>query len=154
MMTARRFLAATALLAALVAGCLSATQQRQDNLMRVARSFNDDWRWGRWEAMAAVMPREDAAAFRARVTALQKELQLADFEVLQVNFASDAESATVTARFEWYLKRDPTVRDTTIEEQWEHRDGLWQVVKLRRVQGDRFGLVTEPSAPPAAAPAP
>ena len=126
-------------------GCLGTTQRREETLVRMARTFNDDWRWGRWEAMTTVMPRMDAAAFRGRVAALESELQLADFEVTSVNFAPDSNSATVTARFEWYLKRDPRVRDTTVEERWEWRDGQWQVVKLRRVRGDRFGLVTEPT---------
>jgi hypothetical protein len=140
----------TLLAVTLAGGCLSTTQRREDNLVRLARTFNDDWRWARWEAMATVMPKMDAAAFRGRVAALESELQLADFEVIQVNFGPGSDSALVTARFEWYLKRDPRVRDTTVEERWEHRDGAWQVVKLRRVRGDRFGLVTEPTTPPPA----
>ena len=135
-----------ALLASLLAsGCLGTTQRREENLVRMARTFNDDWRWGRWEAMTAVMPKLDAAAFRGRVSTLEKELQLADFEVTSVTFAPDSQSAIVVARFEWYLKRDPRLRDTTVEERWEWRDEAWQMVKLRRVQGDRFGLVTEPT---------
>jgi hypothetical protein len=47
-MTSRWILGALAL-----AGCLSATQRREDDLIREARTFNDDLRWARWEAMCA-----------------------------------------------------------------------------------------------------
>ncbi len=144
---------AAALLAllALASGCLSVTQRREDVLIRQARIFNDDWRWARWDAMASSMSKEDAAAFRQRVDALNDELVLADFEVTSVTFASGSDSATVVSQFEWYLKRDPRVRATTVEQRWEHRNGDWKVVSIRRTRGDRFGLVTEPMATPAAA---
>jgi len=34
-----------------LAGCFSATQRREDDLMRDARMFNDDLRWARWDSM-------------------------------------------------------------------------------------------------------
>ena len=69
---------------------------------------------------------------------------LADFEVTSVTFATGSDAATVVAKFEWYLKHDPRVRVTTVEQRWEHKDGDWRVVALRRSRGERFGLVTEP----------
>jgi hypothetical protein len=146
---ARAVVAAAVLVAA---GCVNTTHRREDTLVRQARTFNDDWRWSRWDAMTAAMPREDAAAFRARVEAIEDELMLADFEVTSVTFAPESNAATVVARLEWYYKRDPILRHTTVEETWEQRDGTWKVVKLRRTRGDRFGLVTEPIASPDAGP--
>jgi hypothetical protein len=130
-------------------GCFTAQQQREDVLIKQARMFNDDWRWARWEAMATVMPAEDAAAFRKRAQAVDEQLVLADYQVDAIEFAPDKQSASVTAWFEWYLKRDPTVRKTTVAERWEFRDGQWLMVSIRRTRGDRIGLVTEASpAPP------
>jgi hypothetical protein len=147
-------------LLALAAGCLSTTQRREDILLRQARMFNDDWRWARWDAMASSMSRDDAAAFRLRVEAVEEQLVLTDYEVTSITFASGSDSATVVSRFEWYLKRDPRVRATTVEQKWENKDGNWKVTSLRRTRGERFGLVTEPVAspdpatpPPAPAPA-
>jgi hypothetical protein len=137
-----------------LAGCMSTTQRREDTLIRVARTFNDDWRWARWDAMTTAMPRDDAARFRDRVANVEDQLVLTDFEVTSVTFASGSGAATVVARFEWYYKSDPRLRATTVEERWEHRDGDWRVVGLRRARGDRFGLVTEPIAPPDAGPPP
>jgi hypothetical protein len=103
--------------------------------------------------MAGVMPREDGTAFLARAQSLEGELVVADFEVTSINFIEESKAAMVVAKFEWYLKRDPRIRKTTVEQRWENRDGRWQVMKLRRTRGDRFGLVTEPLAgTPAPAP--
>jgi hypothetical protein len=138
-----------ALVAGLAGACFTASQRREEVLIKQARMFNDDWRWARWEAMATSMPREDAVAFQKRVQALEEELVLANYEVLQIAFDPGGDAATVSAWFEWYLKRDPIVRKTTVSERWEHKDGQWQVVSIRRTRGDRFGLVTEPVAVPA-----
>ena len=137
-------------------GCaVTTTQRREELLVQNARAFNDDWRWARWDAMAGVMPKQDGTAFLARVQSLESELVVADFEVTSINFLDESKAANVVARFEWYLKRDPRIRNTTIEQRWENDDGRWQVTKLRRTHGDRFGLVTEPaSSDPGAATAP
>jgi hypothetical protein len=129
-------------------GCFAASQHREELLIKQARMFNDDWRWERWEAMTTVMPREDAVAFQRRVQAVEEQLVLANYEVIAIEFDADKQGATVSAWFEWYLKRDPIVRKTTVAQRWEQRDGQWQVVKIRRTRGDRFGLITEPAAVP------
>jgi hypothetical protein len=79
---------------------------------------------------------------------MEDELVLADFEVTSVTFAGGSDAATVVSKFEWYLKRDPRLRVTTVEQRWEHKDGDWRVVALRRTRGERFGLVTEPISSP------
>jgi hypothetical protein len=144
---------AVAVMAA-AACAVTTSQRREEVLIQNARSFNDDWRWGRWNTMAGMMPAEDGAAFLARAQALESELVLADFEVMSIDFLDASQAAKVVAKFEWYLKRDPTVRNTTVEQRWENKDGRWQVVQLRRTRGDRFGLVTEPLASPTPAPKP
>jgi hypothetical protein len=148
---ARALVTAAAVLAT-AAGCMGTTQRREDTLVKQAREFNDDWRWARWDQMTTSMPREDAATFRRRVQNIEDELVLADFEVTSVTFAGGSDAAIVVAKFEWYYKRDPRLRNTTIEQRWEHRDGGWVVVGLRRARGDRFGLVTEPMTQPDAGP--
>jgi hypothetical protein len=128
-------------------GCVTmpGAPRREELLIQSARAFNDDWRWARWDSMTGVMPKEDATAFLARAQTLESELVVADFEVTSINFLEESKAAKVVAKFEWYLKRDPVIHNTTVEQRWEHTDGRWQVVKLRRTRGDRFGLVTEPA---------
>jgi hypothetical protein len=129
-----------------LAACATA-QRREDVLDEHARLFNDDLRWGRWEQVAGAMPRDEGEAFLARAQGLEAELVMADFNVSSITFHDGGNAATVVAKFEWYLKRDPVVRNTTIEEAWQWQGGRWVMNKLRRTRGDRFGLVTEPVAP-------
>lgn len=142
----RRLLAL--LLAPLAGGCFSVTQRREESLVREARDFNDDLRWARWEAASAIMPQDERVAFLKRVDLVDKELVFADYEVTSITFAPRSEGATVVARFEWFLRGDPRVRDTTVEQRWEHRAGRWQMVEIRRTRGDRIALVTEKVEPP------
>jgi hypothetical protein len=147
-MTTRRRLALLVAAAAIAAGCLTPTQRREDTLVREARLFNDDFRWGRFEQLTNSLPRQDAQKFLALVGAVGDDLTLADFEVASITFASGSEAATVLVKFEWYLRREQIVRGTMLEQRWEHQDGRWVVARQRRVRGDKFPLVPEP--PPAA----
>lgn len=133
------------LVSASVTACFGTNQRRQEVLVQNARAFNDDWRWGRWDSMAGAMPREDATAFLSRAQTLEPELVVADFEVTSITFSDQASRAVVVAKFEWYMKRDPVIKNTTVEQLWQFLDNRWQVTKIRRTRGDRFGLVLEPA---------
>ncbi len=129
-------------------GCLSATQRREDDLIRDARMFNDDLRWARWDQMGATMPPDEKRLFLERVELVGTDLVMCDFEVKSVNFEKESNAATVTAYVEWYIKTDPSVRHVTLEQRWENRTGRWIMVKQRRSHGDRFPLVPEPVSKP------
>jgi hypothetical protein len=135
-----------AVLGLALAGCFSATQKREDDLVRDARMFNDDLRWARWDQMASSMPAEDKRLFLARVDLVGPDLVICDFEVKSVHFATGSSAATVTVYVEWYIKSDPSLRNATLEQHWESRDGRWMMIKQRRSHGDRFPLVNEPVA--------
>lgn len=154
-MSARRgklWFVATLLL--LASACLTPTQRRKDALGREARMFNDDLRWGRYEAMSEALSREESQRLLTRAGAVGDDLMMADYEVMSIIFAPDSNAATVVARFDWYRRSQTNLQSTTLEQRWEHRDGRWLVVKQRRTRGDRFPLVTEPATTPAAAAAP
>jgi hypothetical protein len=124
--------------------CFSAGQRREEALTREARMFTDDLRWARWQAVIGAMARAEGEAFAARVATLEDEIELGDEDITAINFAPGAESATVVARLQWFYKRDLRARSTVVEQQWEYHSGRWQVMKLRRLRGERLGLVTEP----------
>jgi hypothetical protein len=130
-------------------GCLSATQRREDDLIRDARMFNDDLRWARWDQMGATMPSDEKRLFLERAELVGTDLVMCDFEVKSVNFEKESNAATVTAYVEWYMKAEPNVRHATLVQHWENRTGRWIMVKQRRSHGDRFPLVPEPVSKPA-----
>lgn len=138
----------------LAAACLTPGQRREDTLLRNARFYNDDVRWGRYEKAAEALPAEDAARFLERARFVAEDLVMGDSEVLSVKFGNPSDTAVTEVKVEWYGKRDTTVRSATIEQSWEFRAGRWVLVKERRVRGDRFPLVLEPASPSAETKAP
>lgn len=125
-------------------GCMTPTQQRQDDLIRDARMFNDDFRWGRWEVLGQSMTPEENILFQARKNLVDTDLVIVDYEVVGVHFMDKSEAATVDVKLEWYKKSDPSVRQATLQQRWELRGGRWMMIKQRRARGDRFPLVPEP----------
>jgi hypothetical protein len=144
-------------------GCMTPTQRREDDLIRDARMFNDDFRWGRWEVLGQSMTPEENILFQARKNLVDTDLVIVDYEVVGVHFMDRSEAATVDVKLEWYKKSDPSVRQATLQQRWELRGGRWMMIKQRRARGDRFPLVPEPvtekpapdkAAPTGAQPAP
>jgi hypothetical protein len=133
----------------LLACAVTPTQQREESLVREARSFNDDLRWQRYEQLHLSLPAGEAALLNARAAAVGDDLAMGDYEVSSIAFDRGSEAATVLVKFDWYSKRDPILRSSTLEQRWEIQGGRWVVTKQRRVRGDRFPLVTEPAPPPA-----
>jgi hypothetical protein len=147
----KRTFALAAVLVASVVGCMTSTQRREDELIRESRTWNDDFRWGRWEFIGQSMTPEENALFQERRSLVDTDLVIADYEVTAVHFLQKSEAATVEVTLEWYRKSEPSVRHTTLQQRWELRAGRWMMIKQRRVRGDRFPLVPEP-VPEKAAP--
>ncbi|MGA7743466.1 MAG: hypothetical protein ABSF35_08720 [Polyangia bacterium] len=138
-----------ALLGLALAGCLSATQRREEDLIQNARMAADDLRWARWDQLGSSMPAEEKRLFLERVDLVGSDLVMCDYEVKNIHFDTGSSVATVTVAIEWYGKSDPSLHNATLEQRWENRNGRWMIVKQRRSHGDRFPLVTEPVAKPA-----
>jgi hypothetical protein len=141
-----------AALAASLLGCFTPTQRREEDLQRDARMWNDEFRWGRWEVIGQSMTPEENALFQERRKLVDADLVMVDYEVLAIKFLQASEAATVDVRIEWYTKSEPSVRQASLQQRWERRGGRWMMIRQRRVRGDRFPLVPEPAAEPAAKP--
>jgi hypothetical protein len=124
--------------------------------MREARTWNDDFRWERWDIVGQSMTPEENALFQARKNLVDADLVIADYEVTSVRFLQNSQAAIVDVTLQWYKKSDPTLRQAAMQQRWELRGGRWMMIKQRRVRGDRFPLVPEPveEKKPATIPAP
>jgi len=142
----KSWILATVLLAAITLGCMTPGQRREDDVVRDARMFSDDFRWGRWDILGQSMTPEENALSQARKNLVDTDLAIVDYEVTAVKFMPGSEAATVDVKLEWYKKSDPTVRQATLQQRWELRNGRWMMIKQRRSRGDRFPLVPEPAA--------
>ncbi len=124
-------------------GCITPGQQRQDALLRLSREFNNDLRWARYDTAVAHFQPAEARRFLKRVDLVGEELVIADHEMTSIKFEDPALKARTVAVFEWYTKRDPVLRKTSISQDWLFEEGVWRVTKQVRLRGPRFPLVPE-----------
>jgi hypothetical protein len=123
--------------------CVTPAAQKRQTFTRIARTFNDDLRWARYESAASQMQPQEAMLFLRRVDLVEDELVVGDIEVTNVVFDDEKEQATSTAKLQWYTKRDPIVRQTVLTQLWDSSAGGWLLLEQRRLRGERFPLVTE-----------
>ncbi|MBC8132675.1 MAG: hypothetical protein H7X95_06810 [Deltaproteobacteria bacterium] len=128
---------------ALVAGCVTPSQNRQDNLIRITRQYNDGLRWGRYQDVVAHLAADEAAKFLARTGSLADDFEMADHEVTSISFKDQGMRAEVTVDFTWYNLRRSLLRKTLVGQDWRFVEGRWICAVQRRVRGDRFPLVPE-----------
>ncbi|MDX2023423.1 MAG: hypothetical protein SF187_24520 [Deltaproteobacteria bacterium] len=123
--------------------CISPGQQKQDQLLRSSREFNNDIRWARYDTAAGYFEATEGLRFLKRADLVEDELVIADHEMTSIKFDQPPVKAKTVAHFEWYTKRDPVIRKTSVEQTWEIVGGDWRVTSQRRLRGDRFPLVPE-----------
>jgi len=132
------------LMALFGAACVTPTQQRVELLGQNVREWNADVRWARYETAAAAMEPEEGRAFLKRVDQVEKDLIIADFEIINIKVGEPTTKATVIVRFEWYSQSRPVISSSVIEQRWEWKGGVWMVQEQKRLRGERFALVPEP----------
>ena len=143
----RGFLLAGALT---LSGCIiGGGYSTRDKVTEAAREYNDGVRWGKYDQAAKHVLRDKRDAFVERHKALEDELEIADYELTQIDIDKSKKPTKVTARvdYTWTLKRRGLVEKTTTEQQWEERDGEWVVAREERVKGAPLSLFDEPSKP-------
>lgn len=123
--------------------CLNPKQQRQDTLLRLSREFNNDVRWARYDMAAAQFSSLEATRFLKRVDLVAEELVIADHEMTSIKFEEPSDKAKTIVVFEWYTKREPVVRKTSVVQVWAFEEGSWRLESQTRLRGPRFPLVPE-----------
>jgi hypothetical protein len=139
--------AALAVVAVLSSGCMGiADYSSRDRATMAAREYTDGVRWGKYDQAASHVPRERRDHFIEQHAALEDELEIADYELVQVNVDKiDNKHEKVTARvdYTWTLKRVGIVEKTTTEQVWEEKDGKWMLSREERVKGAPLALFDE-----------
>lgn len=151
-MRTRHVLASTALFASLLAGCGLAGQSKPAKAQEAALELNLNARFGRMEMAAEHISPKARDKFFERRKAWGGSVRVADYDLTGIKIIGedDAESYVKIA---WYRANEGDLRVTTVKQKW-HSDakGDWMLTEEQRVDGD-IGLLGEPPAPPAAAPA-
>ena len=130
----------------LLAGCMPGMGYSTiDQVTNAAREYIEDVRWGRYDQAADHIPKDHRDRFVERHTSLEEDLEIADFEL--VNIVVDKAKQTATARvdYTWTLKNRGIVEKTTTKQAWEKQDGHWIMASETRVKGAPLVLFDEPA---------
>jgi hypothetical protein len=132
---------------AAVSGCIAGMgYSTVDQVTNAAREYNNDVRWGRYEQASTHVPRDKRARFVEKRTQLDDELEIADFELVNIVIDKQKETASARVDYTWMLKDRGIVEKTTTRQSWERHDGVWVVAAETRVKGAPLSLFDETTA--------
>lgn len=130
---------------AALSGCMTGMgYSTVDQVTNAAREYNNDVRWGRYEQASTHVPKEKRARFVEKRTQLEDELEIADFELVNIVIDKGKETAMARVDYTWMLKNRGIVEKTTTRQSWERHDGQWVVATEMRVKGSPLSLFDEP----------
>jgi hypothetical protein len=139
----RRFLFPAFLL---LTGCLGGMgYSTADQVLNAAREYNQDVRWGRYDQAADHVPKGERDRFVERRSALEDNLEIADFELVNITIDKKKQTAVARVEYTWTLKDQGIVKKTTTKQAWEKQGMQWVVSKETRVKGSPLVLFDEPA---------
>jgi hypothetical protein len=128
------------------AGCMPGMgYSTVDQVTNAAREYNNDVRWGRYDQAAEHIDREHRDRFVERHTSLDELLEIADFELVNIEVDKKKQTAQARVDYTWTLKNRGIVEKTTTKQAWERHDGSWIMAHETRVKGAPLVLFDEPS---------
>jgi hypothetical protein len=110
-----------------------------------AREYNNDVRWGRYDQAADHIAKEQRDRFVERHTSLEEDLEIADFELVNIVVDKGKQTATARVDYTWTLKNRGIVEKTTTKQTWERHDSHWIMAQETRVKGAPLVLFDEPA---------
>lgn len=140
----RTLTAVLALLGCLGAGCIHTERRRLDE---VVAFFHDDLRWNRMPAAEGAVDPRARAAFQRHHAGWGRAVTIMDMEMAHMQLRDGV--GTVVTRISWTRGEDSTiVRDSVVEERWEHFEGDWHLRAERVISGDTGLFPPDPPARP------
>jgi hypothetical protein len=132
-------------------GCMAGMgYSTMDQVTNAAREYNNDVRWGRYDQAAKHVPSTDRQRFVERHSSLEEELEIADYELVNIEVDKKKQTASARVDYSWSLKTRGIVEKTTTRQKWERRDMDWVLASEERVKGAPLVLFDEPARTAAA----
>jgi hypothetical protein len=132
------------------AGCLLESATAQKKFSDTVEQMNKDARWGQLGQAARLVDPAYRAQFTSNHAGWGELIQVADSEVVQLDLASDKESAIAVITYEWYLTSAMTLHQSVVRQRWSKHRGRFGLLSEVVVKGDPRLLT--PNAQPAPAP--
>ena len=126
-------------------GCMAGMgYSTMDQVTNAAREYNNDVRWGRYDQAAKHVPSTDRQRFVERHSSLEEDLEIADYELVNIEVDKKKQTASARVDYSWTLKTRGIVEKTTTRQKWERRDLEWVLASEERVKGAPLVLFEEP----------
>jgi hypothetical protein len=129
----------------LLCGCFAAMGYSSlEQVTTAAREYNNDVRWGNYDQAARHVPTSERQRFIDRHSSLENDLEIADFEMTDIQVDKSKHSADARVQYTWSLKTRGIVEKTTTKQKWERRNSEWVMLSEERVKGAPLVLFEEP----------
>jgi hypothetical protein len=121
--------------------CLQAacgSNQSQNNLRENLVRFNEGVRWGRLQDVMPYLYSENAEHFVETHKEFGKEIQLSDYEIINVTMMAENEKADASIQITWYRLSEMVVKTTILVQHWEKRGQDWMMIAEEIRSGEPF----------------
>ena len=119
-----------------LSGCATAANGKA--LQASVKGFNENLRWKRFTGAATFAPSKKRNKFIAHYLGLEKDLFIQNLEIRNVHLvkpttedsAKEAiRKAQVLVMAEYYILPSTVVKRQPVTQEWEFRNGIWQMVE-------------------------
>lgn len=114
-------------------GCGKATLGRQDLEQSLSRHYID-LRWGRIPAAAQHVSPDLQPAFVEDWQARAQQIQIQDFDVVQIVENEDGETADVYVQLSWVESATMSLKNATLKQTWVKTDAGWKAAGLLELE--------------------
>jgi hypothetical protein len=115
-----------------------------DQVTNAAREYNNDVRWGRYAQAARHVPATERQHFIEQHSALEDELDIADYEVAGIDVDKKGGTASLRIAYTWSLRARGIVEKTTTKQDWKRFGSDWVLEKEERERGAPLLFFAEP----------
>lgn len=116
-----------------LAGCGKAAFGRQELEESLARHYID-LRWGRIPAAAQYVAPDLQPAFVEDWERRAQDVQLQEFDVVQITESEDGNSADVYVRLSWVDNATLSLKTATLKQTWVRTDQGWRAAALLELE--------------------
>ena len=121
---------------AVTAAC--GAQHDADKLRETVLLFNEGVRWGRLQDVMPYLYSENAQHFVEMHKEFGKEIQLSDYELVNVTMDGEKKKADVNVQITWYRLSEMVVNTTILVQHWEKQGQGWIMIAEEFVSGEPF----------------
>lgn len=122
----------------LVAAAACGANPSEDTLRENVVRFNEGVRWGRMNDVMPYLYPSSADHFIEMHKAFGKEIQLSDYEIVNVTMNAEKHTADVNVQISWYRLSEMVVYTTIVTQHWEKQTTDWLLIAEEIVSGEPF----------------